>query len=327
MTEHLRRTPWPLVALTALMSLAPLSGVFAIAARQPQRLPFSEHFIDVGGIRTRYIEAGKGETVVLIHGGDYGDGVNADRWDRNIPGLSVQFHILALDRLGQGFTANPTRDDDYTMEASVRHTYAAIQKLGLTRIHLVGASRGAYAATMIALEHPELVRSLVLCDSATIAPETGDPARRDRLVLTDQPTDLRGAEIHRLKQLSYSHEHITDATVDLAVRIMSQPKNVEARTKLAAAKARIAPAFEEEKKATLARLKTGELKTPTLLAWGYNDGSAIIPNALALFAIVAEHNPQARMYIMNQAGHYNYREHPEEFNRVVTDFIRTFGVR
>jgi pimeloyl-ACP methyl ester carboxylesterase len=298
---------------------AAYAGSNAAAGAEPKPV---EKFIDVGPIKTRYLEAGKGEDMVLVHGGNFGDGVNGNRWDRNIGGLARSFHVIALDSLGQGFTGNPTRDEDYTMEASVAHTYRALQALGLKRVHLVGASRGGYLVARLAIQHPEIVRSLIITNTATLAPETADPNRRDRLVLTDQPQDMRGAEVHRLQQLSFSNEHITDATVDMAVRIMQQPKSEEARAKLAQLGKQAAAALAVEKADSLEKLKAGVVTAPILLVWGYNDRSAIMPNAMALYDVIAAGNPDACLYVMNHAGHYDYRERPAEFNEAVTAFIR-----
>ena len=67
-------------------------------------------------------------------------------------------------------------------------------------------------------------------------------------------------------------------------------------------------------------IKQGKLQTPTLLYWGKNDPSAIPAVGLALFDMIGEKNPRARMLIVNDAGHFHYREHPEEFARNVINF-------
>jgi len=67
-------------------------------------------------------------------------------------------------------------------------------------------------------------------------------------------------------------------------------------------------------------IKEGRLQTPTLLYWGKNDPSAIPALGLALFDMISEKNPRARMLIVNNAGHFHYREHPEEFTRNVINF-------
>jgi pimeloyl-ACP methyl ester carboxylesterase len=53
---------------------------------------------------------------------------------------------------------------------------------------------------------------------------------------------------------------------------------------------------------------------------GQNDPSAILAVGLGLFDMIADKNPRARMLIVNDAGHFHYREHPEEFVRNVINF-------
>ncbi len=66
----------------------------------------------------------------------------------------------------------------------------------------------------------------------------------------------------------------------------------------------------------------GRLKTPTpLLAWGFNDPSAVISGGMELFGLLAPSVLPAQMHIFNKAGHDPYREYPEGFARVVTDFV------
>src|SRR5215218_9563283 len=100
----------------------------------------ASRFVSVAGAKTRFYEAGAGPAVVLWHGDEFGGAASASTWLPNLPGLAEQFHVLAPDRLGQGFTDNPPTDGDYTAEAVVAHMYEFAQTLGLERIHLVGQS-------------------------------------------------------------------------------------------------------------------------------------------------------------------------------------------
>src|SRR6185436_5678372 len=98
-------------------------------------MPLSnERFIDVGGTRTRYFEKGKGEPIVLLHGSYFGADLSADcaaNWSRNFDDLAQWGRVFALDRLGQGYTDNPKRVQDYTMAAVVEHVRRFIEKVGL----------------------------------------------------------------------------------------------------------------------------------------------------------------------------------------------------
>ena len=73
---------------------------------------------------------------------------------------------------------NPKSDDDYTMKATIAHVYKFLETLGIQKVHLVGNSRGAMPVANISVEHPEMVQSLVIFNSRTLAPE--DPALASR---------------------------------------------------------------------------------------------------------------------------------------------------
>ena len=71
-------------------------------------------WIDVDGIRTRYFEAGSGEPVVFIYGGNFGTGDSASSaytWSNQIAPLGERCRAIAFDKVGQGETDNPKNDD------------------------------------------------------------------------------------------------------------------------------------------------------------------------------------------------------------------------
>ena len=282
-------------------------------------------FVDIGGTRTRYFDKGEGEPLLLFHGGTIGAKDNVDlanNWDRNWPWFVKSFHVYAVDKLGQGFTDLPRTDDNYTIAAQIQHAYDFIKAMGLKKVHLVGHSRGGYLVTRFTLEHPELVSTLVIVDSSTTAPGEGQRGK----LLADIPRPL-----HTMKSLiwvteafSYSKEHITKNWINIRHEVAKLPKTVKSIDKMSKLSSTVyLPHLTKQKEETLSWIKQGRLKTPTLLLWGKNDPSAVISGGLALFDLVAASTKRAQMHIFNQAGHYSYREHPEDFARVVTSFINS----
>jgi pimeloyl-ACP methyl ester carboxylesterase len=61
----------------------------------------------------------------------------------NFDRLAEWFRVIAVDKLEQGHTDNPKRDEDYTMAATVRHAYRFLLMLGLKDVHVIGHSRAA----------------------------------------------------------------------------------------------------------------------------------------------------------------------------------------
>ena len=69
-----------------------------------------EKYVDVKGTRTRYLESGSGEPLLMVHGMDYyKTASSANHFSLNIDGLGKSFHVLAIDKIGAGFTDNPKR--------------------------------------------------------------------------------------------------------------------------------------------------------------------------------------------------------------------------
>jgi pimeloyl-ACP methyl ester carboxylesterase len=285
-----------------------------------------EKFIDVNGIRTRYLEKGNGPVVVLFHGGHFGsnDAADcADDWALNFDGLAQWFHVYAVDKIGQGHTGNPASDDDYTMAAVVQHAYGFLRALNLRNVHPVGHSRGAYLVARLTLEHPELFQSCILADTNTLAPGIS----KNETVMANPPLPRLSRESQRwvLQRYSFGFEHITEEWLDGMMRVAALPKYQEAVAKMETAGLRITrflPHLARQKDETLGWIRDRGLGKPTLLVWGYNDPTATIDQGRALFDLITRATPDSRMQIFNRAGHFTYREHPAEFDELLRSFIQ-----
>src|SRR5579871_2889220 len=126
-------------------------------------------FVDVAGIRTRYFDAGEGEPIVLVHGGQWPATASADGWAPVFDELAEHFHVYAFDKLGMGYTDLPKSDADYSMDAIVRHASGFIDSVGIKRAVVLGHSRGALPAARIAVDRPELVSHLVILDTNALS--------------------------------------------------------------------------------------------------------------------------------------------------------------
>jgi 2-hydroxy-6-oxonona-2,4-dienedioate hydrolase len=280
-------------------------------------------YIDVKGVRTRYFQVGTGRPIVLIHGGQFGQLVSSYSWSLNLDGLARRFQVIAFDRLGQGFTGLPKKEGQYTMQASVQHSCDFMEAMGVHDAIVVGHSRGAYVAARIALEHPEMVSKLVIVDSNTLPPDDPSTPRdfyaRLEVKLPEQPTVSsvrREAEAN-----SYSAAHITRDFVEELLRTANLPTIKEARRKMNKLRDSVfGPALEKQRGETLGMIEAGELRKPTLIVWGFNDPSAPYVLGINLFRIISAVNPDTSFHLLNQAGHYSFRERPKEFDDLILAF-------
>ena len=287
--------------------------------------PTKLHFVDVDGVNVRYYEDGEGEPLLLFSGGEIGTLDGLDRWSLNLPGLAERFHVFCIDKLGQGHTGNPPRLDDYTFEYQLQHTHHLIETLGLTQVNIAGQSRGALLVTRLTLDHPELVKNLIIVDSATLSPENPMfPSLRwyENLFLGVPvgPPDRESVRIEMDGQ-AYSREQVTDDYVDRMLEVARLPKFQEAQSTMAEIRhSQWLPSVNRVRSDTVRRIDDDGIPVPTLVIWGVNDLSAPLPLGQRLFERISATTPRAEMHVLNGAGHYSYREQPAAFNRVVKSF-------
>jgi pimeloyl-ACP methyl ester carboxylesterase len=98
-------------------------------------------FIVVDGIRTHYLEAGKGFTVVLLHSGEYGASAELS-WEYNLDALAAHFRVIAPDWLGFGQT-DKIYDFAGGSRRRVTHMRRVIEALDISSAFFVGSSFGA----------------------------------------------------------------------------------------------------------------------------------------------------------------------------------------
>jgi abhydrolase domain-containing protein 6 len=134
----------------------------AHAERQAAGLERKE--IDVAGFRIVYLEGGKGEPLVLVHG----FGAEKDNWTRVARYLTPHFRVIALDLPGFGETSKP-EDASYTVTSQVEYLRAFVRALNLGEVSLGGNSMGGWIAGLYAANYPTEVKSLWLVAPAGVA--------------------------------------------------------------------------------------------------------------------------------------------------------------
>ena len=284
---------------------------------------FTAKFIDVDGVRTRYYDEGSGDPMLLVHGSGFSGTASANTWSLNIGGLAEHFHVYAPDKLASGMTGNPASDDDLNIRGEVQHMYDFVKAIGLEKIHLVGQSRGGGLAFLFTVAHPEIVRTLVIVDTATASPPAGDDrSNRRRRLFTGCAPLPEGFECQQ-SALYYDASPVNDDFVNAAMFMKDQPKARETeRRNTDAVRARNSIITSEMNHEAYHRILTESiLQMPILLYWAQNDPSVLPIQAYSFFNIIAETNPNVRLLFTNRGGHFHYREQPAEFVHNVTSFV------
>jgi pimeloyl-ACP methyl ester carboxylesterase len=318
---------WLLLQCCAVSAAQPASPTASIGG-------FEAKFVDVNGVNTRYYDQGSGDPLLLIHGGPWEGTSSANDWSRNIDGLAKEFRVLAPDKLGNGVTGNPGRagEADFTITGQIKHLIGFIETMDVGPVNIVAHAEGGISL-FLAVERPDLVKSLILFSSSVAAPDVGEDRREE--ALAECPWEVHGQEIGpwidelicRYESLSYDNSHLDDEFI-LALQTMNLDPKVQWTRfyRDGGAGAPFRANFDNWREAMHARIRDdGALKDiPTLLIWARDDATYPLERSMALFDIFAEHNTSVQTLMMNDAGHYAFREKPDEFNFAVIRFVNAW---
>ena len=166
-----------MIKVYALVLLTFISGAtrVAIAAGQDgQCKQPTEYFINIENTRVRYVEAGAGPVVVLIHG----NAGSVDDFDFKRLGLLCRGHrVIAVDRPGHGKSERPS-DVDAKLQYQARLLHETLSYLNVTRPVLVGHSWGGSLALAYAVEYPMELSAIVLLAPAAYSDGGSDQFMR-----------------------------------------------------------------------------------------------------------------------------------------------------
>lgn len=269
---------------------------------QPQRKS-----VLVDGLVTGYLEAGQGDPVVLLHGGEFGAGAEIG-WERNIAALATGYRVLALDMLGFGESAKVIDFND-GRGMRIRHIARFCEVVGAESAHFVGNSMGAVNLFVDATsEAPVLpARSLVtICGGGEIQRNEHSAALYDYDATFAGMRRIVTALFH---DASYPND---EAYVRRRYEASIAPGAWEA---LAAARFR-RPGLEAPPLPSSARAYE-RISVPTLVVEG--GGDKLLPRGWA--AEIAGQIRGGRSAVIDAAGHCPQIEQPDAVNELLLGFL------
>ena len=159
--------------LLALLLLTVVSGG-GVAAQNHVRL--EDRFFDSNGVRIRYVDIGKGEPLVLVHG--ILGSVEINWQDTGVlDRLSPHFRVIALDMRGHGKSGKPHEASAYGSEMA-DDVSRLLDHLGLRQAHILGYSLGGFVVGDLLARHPERFTTAIFGGSAPWRTWTADDERR-----------------------------------------------------------------------------------------------------------------------------------------------------
>src|SRR5690606_34609601 len=233
---------------------------------------------------------------------------------------------ISVDRLGHGFTDNPPDHDlsGWTMAGSVAHFIRFLEELGAGPYHLVGQSRGGYVVTRTTLERPDLVRSLTIGDSNTVAP---GGARNEGIHLRNpHPAGSIEAMEFTTNLYYFDPSTLSRELAQKKLDLLATPKIRAAIKRMGPGGYRVKhylPGLLKDREELFMRLRSEPLKRRVQIIWAFNDPTAPIEMGYNLFELISLHQPHCSMHVVNQSGHSAYRERFQPFMRVLSTHLET----
>jgi len=265
--------------------------------------------------RTRTIEAGSGDTLVLIHG----VGGHAEAYSRNIARLGQNFHTVAIDLVWHGLSAKPTFTKEM-VPTYAKQVVDVLDSLGVQRAHVEGESLGGWVTMYLAINYPDRMNKIVLNTAAGIHwkpgtidehPETGVNLLRERSLAAIRDPN-RETVRKRLEWLMASPDRVTDELVDVRHYLYNLPETNASLTHV------FENSFGGDVGGRIEEEELPKIKAPTLVFWTDKNPGAK-PDAGER---IAKAISGAEFYVMKDAAHWPQWEHPQEHDEVVTAFLK-----
>jgi len=271
-----------------------------------------DQYIKVGDINTRFWTSGdQGAAVILIHG--IGDAV--ETWESNINVLGEHHRVYALDLMGFGHSDKPHIRPSLPFGAQFVSDFMEMQHI--ERASVIGNSMGGAISLQFALQFPDKLEKLVLEDAAGLGKGVASFFRFFSIPiigeLLSRPSHWGTAWL--LKQIAYDPALITDDMVELYYQLAILPG--AQRSFLSTL--RVGVNFFGQRPQFVRSIvdNLGKITCPTLIIWGQQD--RIIPVAHA--QVAKDKIPNTELHLLDSCGHGPHFEHPEEFNRLVLEFL------
>jgi pimeloyl-ACP methyl ester carboxylesterase len=266
--------------------------------------PSQVGFADVNGVRLHYEVAGDGRPLVLAHSGI----TDSRSWDPQFPAFTTKYRVLRYDLRGFGQS-----DIAHGAYSNVDDLVRLMATVGMPSGALLGVSLGGSMMLDMALKHPERVTALILVASP-ISGREHSADYHDRIdeieqVLSEQGLD---AAIDREMEFWVYGRGRTAADVDPEVRAAVREMDL-------VNSARFPPDARPERIQPPAIGRLHEIRVPTLVIVGDRDVDDIRGAAEELRRGIRG----ASLVVMPGVAHVPNMERPEEFNRLVLDFLNS----
>jgi pimeloyl-ACP methyl ester carboxylesterase len=269
-----------------------------------------ERWINLDGARMRYLCAGSGPALLLVHG-LLGYSFS---WRFTIPALAQHSSVFAVDLMGTGFSDRPP-GLDCSFRASAQRLLRFMDATGIASCDLLGTSHGGAVSMMLAALASKRIRRLILVDPVNPWSVHG---KHLSVLLSNPlvaPIFLKLAPRVRILDEFYHRRMFGDPRriPPDSLEGYRKPMRISGSYEYGLAVLRSWNRDLKELESVLPRIAD----IPTLLIWGTSDTAVAPASAHQL----QQRLQDCRLVMLEGVGHLPYEEVPDEFNRTVTAFL------
>jgi pimeloyl-ACP methyl ester carboxylesterase len=265
----------------------------------------------VNGVDLAYIDQGTGAPVVFVHGA----WMDLRYWEPQRQAIATQYRFLAYSLRYHGTAPWPDAGQHYSAATHTADLVAFIRQLHTGPVHLVGLSSGGRLVTMVALAHPDLVRSLTLAEPAMAElleelPEAKAVREELRQRLELIRTTANAGEAVQAAKLFFEWGNNQGAgAFDRQPEAFRQMILDNART--------VALQLSAPRPPVLSRTMLSGVKLPVLVVGGeHSRRHSVLGNEVLVQCI-----PGSRLVVIPQATHLMSHQNPTAFNEALLHFL------
>lgn len=262
---------------------------------------------ELGSYGANYLEVGnpKNPTVILLHGS--GPGVTGyANWRLLMPQLEGQFHVLAPDVVGFGYTDHP-ENFHYNMDNWLAFVCDFMDAVGVEKAHFVGNSFGGALSLAMAARHPQRVDRFVMMGAAGIHFEITEGLRE---VWGYKPSV---EAMRRLMSIfAYRQDLVSDDIIRSRYEASIRPGYQEAYEQLFPE-----PMQEKLDALSLPEAEIEKIQHAALLVHGREDVIVPMENSIKAHRLLKN----SELHIFGECGHWTQVEKPQAFAALVKNFL------
>jgi pimeloyl-ACP methyl ester carboxylesterase len=260
------------------------------------------------GLRVRYVRAGSGPPLLLVHG----IVSSIDTWRDVLPLLAREHDVVALDLPGFGASDQPAGLSGLVYPKVLA---GLMDQLGIPRASIVGHSLGGAAACLLAAERPERVDRLALLAPAGFNLASDEMPWLLRVVewppvgaLLERLPVRRALVRTGLRQVVYDDALVTDERVEQYWAPLARPGAIASLRALLASRHALGASVPQQ---------AAQVRAPTLLVWGREDAWIPVTYAESFLAAI----PGSHLRVLERCGHLPQEERPRETAGLLLEFL------